>query len=387
MDRLTWYQPGESLEDLLCQAGHVGIYEGDLKHTAFEQGTASLTLHRVIWADSSDPDRRLILHHSLVKSTERHHKSMFSRGGKIIVRLEPAPPNNVGPQRTSCYNYIRFVFRNGGEDDFHRKYEEALKRKTWQRSSSGSSSGGSRTSQGIQMRPVGIAGLEKRLAENHQRTHETISQAFEDMSRLMETARDMVGLSKSIAEKLRSRRGEITEDETIAFKSYLLSLGVSDPVTKSAYGSGAVYFEKLGEELCTVLAEPLKECGGMMTLPEVYCRVNRARGLELLSPEDLLNACQALSRKPNSPMELHRFATGVIVLQLKTASVESMVEATVEFVKKNGSATASELATNEGITVILAKERLLAAEEQAVLCRDDSTEGLKFYPNRFLVDV
>ncbi|RCN29729.1 hypothetical protein ANCCAN_24509 [Ancylostoma caninum] len=123
----------------------------------------------------------------------------------------------------------------------------------------------SRTSQGIQMRPVGIAGLEKRLAENHQRTHETISQAFEDMSRLMETARDMVSLSKSIAEKLRSRRGEITEDETIAFKSYLLSLGVSDPVTKSAYGSGAVYFEKLGEELCTVLLEPLKAISGRRT--------------------------------------------------------------------------------------------------------------------------
>lgn len=40
-----------------------------------------------------------------------------------------------------------------------------------------------------------------------------------------------------------------------------------------------------------------------MTLPEVYCRVNRARGVELLSPEDLLNACQALSRRPDSPME------------------------------------------------------------------------------------
>lgn len=32
----------------------------------------------------------------------------------------------------------------------------------------------------------------------------------------------------------------------------------------------------------------------MMALPDVYCRVNRARGMELLSPEDLLNACQAL---------------------------------------------------------------------------------------------
>lgn len=38
----------------------------------------------------------------------------------------------------------------------------------------------------------------------------------------------------------------------------------------------------------------MQECGGMMTLPDVYCRVNRARGLELISPEDLLNACQML---------------------------------------------------------------------------------------------
>lgn len=33
-----------------------------------------------------------------------------------------------------------------------------------------------------------------------------------------------------------------------------------------------------------------------MTLPEVFCRINRARGMELLSPEDVLNACTALSR-------------------------------------------------------------------------------------------
>lgn len=45
------------------------------------------------------------------------------------------------------------------------------------------------------------------------------------------------------------------------------------------------------------------------------------------------------------------------MLQLKTASIESLVEATAEFVKVNGSATASDLASNQGITVILAKER------------------------------
>lgn len=33
-----------------------------------------------------------------------------------------------------------------------------------------------------------------------------------------------------------------------------------------------------------------------MTLPEVYCRVNRARGVHLISPEDLQNALKMLDR-------------------------------------------------------------------------------------------
>lgn len=39
-----------------------------------------------------------------------------------------------------------------------------------------------------------------------------------------------------------------------------------------------------------------------MTLPEAFCRINRARGMELLSPEDVLNACSALN-KVNGPVE------------------------------------------------------------------------------------
>uniref|UniRef100_A0A915CK01 Vacuolar protein-sorting-associated protein 36 n=1 Tax=Parascaris univalens TaxID=6257 RepID=A0A915CK01_PARUN len=386
MDRLTWYQPGEFMEDIIIQSGHVGIYDGDLKQTEYEQGTASLTLHRVIWADSNDPDCRLILHHSMVANIEKHHKSMFRRGGKIVVFVHSKAHNQKsGPIASSPFSHFRFVFRNGGEDEFFEKYRDALARQAWQRtsSSSTSSSAGSRNSAAYMPRAVGIAGIEKRLADNHQRTHESISQAFEDMSHLMEYAREMVALSKSITEKLRSRKGEITEDETIRFKSYLLSLGVSDPVTKSTFGSGAKYYEKLAEELSSILCGPLKECGGMMALPDVYCRVNRARGMELLSPEDLLNACQALEHL-TLPISLHRFESGVMVVQLKEMAIDTTVDSTAEMVTAMGSCTASDLGKCLGITVILARERLLAAEEQAKLCRDDTIEGLKFFPNRFL---
>ena len=55
----------------------------------------------------------------------------------------------------------------------------------------------------------------------------------------------------------------------------------------------------------------------MITLTDAFCRVNRARGLELLSPEDLLNACNNFAAEPNIPLRLHTFeSTGVSVIQL-----------------------------------------------------------------------
>jgi len=59
-----------------------------------------------------------------------------------------------------------------------------------------------------------------------------------------------------------------------------------------------------------------KEQGGLITLTDAYCRVNRARGMDLISPEDLLNACNAFVIV-NIPMKLHTFeSTGVSVIQM-----------------------------------------------------------------------
>jgi hypothetical protein len=36
MDRLSWYQAGETMEEILRQAAHVGIYDGDLKQVSYD---------------------------------------------------------------------------------------------------------------------------------------------------------------------------------------------------------------------------------------------------------------------------------------------------------------------------------------------------------------
>lgn len=68
-----------------------------------------------------------------------------------------------------------------------------------------------------------------------------------------------------------------------------------------------------------------------MTLTDVYCRVNRARGLELLSPEDLLNACRQLSLL-NLPIVLRIFDNGVMVLQTQTHNDLEVADAIAELV-------------------------------------------------------
>lgn len=52
-----------------------------------------------------------------------------------------------------------------------------------------------------------------------------------------------------------------------------------------------------------------------MTLVEAYCRINRARGVHVISPHDLIAACQMLKRIPNATLHLREFDTKVKVLQ------------------------------------------------------------------------
>ena len=53
----------------------------------------------------------------------------------------------------------------------------------------------------------------------------------------------------------------------------------------------------------------------MMTVTDVYCFFNRARGTELISPEDLYRSC-VLFDELQLPVRLRKFDSGVLVVQL-----------------------------------------------------------------------
>ncbi|XP_023178100.1 vacuolar protein-sorting-associated protein 36 [Drosophila hydei] len=379
-------------ESFVSRDRNVKIYDGDQK-TEFEDGEVVLTTHRLFWGRPGEIARAAVtlclpLSYVISLSEETTASNFFGRKTRIIMHLRPPNINKApGPLDTSRATHIKLSGKNGLSVEFHSALRETLNARVWEialtsetivKGVESMSSVGDKLAR-IQKR-TGIGGIERHLEAKAKETDENIALAFQDLSVLMAMAKDMVGLSKNISGKIREQRGEISEDETVRFKSYLLSLGIDDPVTRDNFSSNTAYFNSLAQQVCQMLLDPIEEHGGMMSLADVYCRVNRARGLELLSPEDLLHACERLS----GPIKLRRFPSGAMVLQLESHDDEVISIDTLQKVRDAESLAVEELAKQLRISLLLAKERLLVAERMGKVCRDESVEGLRFYPNLLL---
>lgn len=373
MNRFVWSSENLSSGEVILrkQAG-VALYDGERK-TPFVGGELTLTSHQVYW--TGPEKQRISLHLGLVVLIEEQSGS-WSKSAKIVAHVSPpSDEKHAGVVQSSAFDYVRFSFRSGGASEFYQEMQTALQRKDWLKMPTVDS-------RGKKIR-TGIVGIERQIQAKHDEADKNISAAFEDLSKLMDMAKEMVALSKSISQKLKEKGSSLTDDETIMFKSHLLSLGISDPVTKSAYASSSTYHRELAKQLAEVLEQPVRDAGGILAMTDVYCRINRARGLELLSPEDLLNACKIMESL-QLPLRLHVFASGVTVLKLATENDENTARETRQLIDEHGSLSAEQLSPLVHIPVILAKERLICAEQKGLACRDDTVEGLRFYPNLFL---
>nr|XP_033804767.1 vacuolar protein-sorting-associated protein 36 [Geotrypetes seraphini] len=383
MDRFVWTSGLLEIgETLVIQQRGVRLYDGEEK-AKLDTGILLLSTHRLIWRDQKNHECCIGIPLSQIVFIEEQAGGI-GKSAKIVVHLHsPSPGKEPGPYQVSRYPYIKLSFREHGQIEFFRRLSEEITQRRWERTSVSQALPLNRGPQAGRIKAVGIVGIERKLEEKRKETDKNISEAFEDLSNLMDKAKEMVELSKSIANKIKDKQGDITEDETIRFKSYLLSMGIANPVTRETYGSGTHYHMQLAKQLARILQTPLEERGGIMSLTEVYCLVNRARGMELLSPEDLVNACKMLESL-KLPLRLRIFDSGVMVIELQSHNEEEMVASALETVSEKGSLTSEEFAKLVGMSVLLAKERLLLAEKMGHLCRDDSVEGLRFYPNLFI---
>jgi ESCRT-II complex subunit VPS36 len=136
--------------------------------------------------------------------------------------------------------------------------------------------------------------------------------------------------------------------------------------------------------------------GGIITLTDVYCLLNRARSTHLLSPEDLLRATRELEGI-GVGLRVRTFRSGLVVLQDARVDDDRLAEMLRDACAGAGAGASSDGAgaySTGGMTALdasgllnttplLAEEQLCWAEERGYLARDEQVETVRFYPNLF----
>lgn len=192
-----------------------------------------------------------------------------------------------------------------------------------------------------------------------------------------------------ISEQLRSKLSKSEEGNISAemqeVQSVMFELGVGSHVNKELAGKN--YFRELAVELDRFLSKALERFGGLLTLIDLYCVYNRSRGTDLISPEDLYNACLCFS-KLNCSVIMRKFDSGVVVVQSKDFDENTQFKKIGEMLKnKSGGMTVEEIASTLKINLVLMKELIHGAENYGHVCRDESAEGVKYFENLFLLAI
>lgn len=368
-------------------------------------GLLILTTHRLLWLPDytipSSTGSAVFIPLSAVTHifpVKKSIKAMFA-SPRIRFQASAGPQGQIQERGPKSLEITLIIRGKADVESFLEKFREAWKGRGWEEdaksgsdgpiaSGSGSCSGGG--SLALKMPVVGVAGILRKEQEIWESTDKSLQDAFQDLNALMSKAKEMVMLAEKMRMKLLSSSNTHagSNDEDMGTKEemqdWLLSVGIVSPVTKES--AGALYHQQLSRQLADFIRVPLDRAGGMINLIDAYCLFNRARGTELISPDDLMRAC-SLWEKFDVPVMLRKFDSGVLVIQNKSYS-DNEVFARIKSLATKAEAlqvgiSASDAAMTLGVAPAMAKEHLLAAEGKGLLCRDVSPDGFRFFINIF----
>nr|CAJ2471234.1 unnamed protein product [Leishmania braziliensis] len=313
---------------ILSQHG-VTLYNGDEK-THRRNGKLALTTHQLRYNDEADVSTVLQLPLELVRRSGRA-PSLSSGFGpfsspKIVVPL----PQNA---------YVKLSFRAGGVEKFYTAFVDALEKKAWLQAAathsqaqppqgavvgkslstpaSAVNGGGSRSGASPGMttavpstsppppvpRGVGIAGVQLASAQSA-----AMNETLKDIDDIMNKASTLVSNIRRLRERNEaaavagSNPGSETAVERTKIESIESTLGLGTMVTR--YGtncSDSRFHKDLAVELHAWMTHESNSrlFNDMPVVPliELFALYNKARGGDLVSPLDVLNACKYMTTK------------------------------------------------------------------------------------------
>jgi ESCRT-II complex subunit VPS36 len=336
--------------------------------------------------------------------------------------------------RTEPATSYKLSFRSGGERLVYEQLKVSLAKVAWKTDASSSSSSRSSSTSlnkstsshvndsgnvnsrvsstnGSQI-ALGIHGLQ--LSTEHERDHnkKVLGSALEDLNSLMLRAQEVVRLAERYAKVLDKQDTPEARKARQALQYSTKALGISS-IDSSTSSDDATFHAELARQiadfLLSVAPSPspsgnaqmaegvLASEGGIITLIDLFAVYNRARGVSLISPTDLYQACLQFD-KLGLGIRLRTFASGLRVIQESYRTEEVITRNILEIINKRKMALQAESGSNNrndeycGITaiyvseklkwsVMIATEELEMAERNGTLCRDDQLSGTTFYEN------
>lgn len=236
-------------------------------------------------------------------------------------------------------------------------------------------------------RKVGVDAVLAKHKTRHAQAARLTDSAFDgDAETLLREAHELVAVIHKYVATLDKQKEVSSQDEQDATRlaDLLQNMGMTSALSKANFlGSEDAYYTQLARQLADFLEPHLHKAGGILTLTDVYCLFNRARGTNLISPEDLTKAASQMDAL-SIGMSRRVFPSGLIVIQDDSFDDHAMAEKLQALaLDAPQGLTETEASRQCQISALLAHEELLAAERMGILVRDETLESTRFFPNRF----
>lgn len=245
----------------------------------------------------------------------------------------------------------------------------------------------------------GMAGIAQKKENIRLDDDKNIDTAFSDGLKGLElAAKEMIELSKKISKEKIGKTGALSDDENIQFRNHLMTLGMADATamedTASAgSAAGMSSTSHLQDNDSQQLFKKLKiksaESGNFLLLSDVFCVVNRIKGIDLISPEDTLKFVNNLAIRNSKNCKLINYDSGAMALEFVDSggnsinSFESYFEKCLR-IEDYEYLTAELLNANFKVPILVATERLKQAQKEGYLCSDYSMQGTRYFRNLFV---
>lgn len=386
----------------------------------------ALSVSRSSVSDSQCPRCTFINHSSLQKceicGMSLTEEETESHDDNVEMRLEDMAQTSVDE------NLIKLSFRNGGTRNMYEKLCAAIEVSQWEAMKLDSKL--NKDAVKVDRNPVreadgpilGIQTLELKSSQDSAAKSMLLNDSLQDLEGLMSKAKELIRLSQSYQRVLMSQsegkssdkindnvdllhnsknsikilNNIITKDE---FNSHGKSVYIS--YLKKDSSNSSLYMDELSRHVFEFIMEfnLLDQRNGILTLFELYTIYNRARGMSLVSPDEL-KAAVLKFKELNLPLRLFEIEpTGAAsvgkfyVISQSTFKKNSLISKIHKILNSaNGTDeyrgfSVLQFQTQQGLNInhsILTSILEENASQEGELCIDQQLEGVFYYENEII---